>query len=113
LGRGPNEQEKTAKIAYSLFAHEFLIESRKGSYALQAARWLEGAHSVKCERDKVSKFVTDETNRERVNRKGETVIVKVPARQVYQCLNPECGYRFSTTTGTLFNDTHLLLKKWL
>lgn len=67
---------------------------------------------MKCGGDKLSKFVTNETSRERVNRKGQKVTVKVPARSLYECLNPECGYQFSATTCTLFNDTHLPLTKW-
>jgi hypothetical protein len=79
---------------------------------LEAARWPEGVRCLKCAGDKVSKFTTNETSRERTNRKGQIVISKVPARQLYQCLNAACGYQFSATTGTLFNDTHLPLTKW-
>ncbi len=79
---------------------------------LESARWPEGVRCLKCDGDQISKFVTNETTRERVNRKGETVTVKVPARHLYQCLNAACSYQFSTTTGTLFNDTHLPLTKW-
>jgi hypothetical protein len=76
---------------------------------LEAARWPEGVRCMKCDSDKITKFITNETSRERVNRKGETVTVKVPARHLYQC---ECGHQFSATTGILFNDTHLPLTKW-
>src|SRR5262245_41248718 len=79
---------------------------------LEAARWPEGVRCLKCGGDKVSKFTTNETTRERVNRKGKTIVVRVPARRLYECLNPACGYQFSATTGTLFNDTHLPLTKW-
>src|SRR2546421_12380330 len=30
--------------------------------------------------------------------------------RIYQCL--ACGKQFSTTSGTIFNDTHLPLTKW-
>ena len=79
---------------------------------LEAARWPEGVRCLKCDGEKVSKFTTNETSRERLNRKGQIVVSKVPARHLYECLSPECGYQFSATTGTLFNDTHLPLTKW-
>ena len=32
--------------------------------------------------------------------------------RIYQCLEKECRKQFSTTSGTIFNDTHLGLEKW-
>ena len=33
------------------------------------------------------------------------------SRGQYDCLT--CGYQFSVTSGTIFHDTHLPLRKWL
>src|ERR1700680_2718344 len=79
---------------------------------LEAMRWPEGVRCLVCGVDKISKFVTNETTRERKNRKGETKVVKVPARHLYTCLEPTCGFQFSPTAGTIFHDTHLPLSTW-
>jgi hypothetical protein len=104
---------KNHRIGKSLIEiqQSFGTEEKCQAY-LEAARWPEGVRCLKCDGNKVSKFVTNETSRERVNRKGQTVTVRVPARTLYQCLNAECAYQFSATTGTLFNDSHLPLSKW-
>jgi ISXO2 transposase-like protein/transposase-like zinc ribbon protein len=104
---------KNHRIGKSLIEiqQSFGTEEKCQAY-LEAARWPEGVRCLKCDSNKISKFVTNETSRERVNRKGKTVTVRVPARTLYQCLNAECVYQFSATTGTLFNDSHLPLSKW-
>jgi hypothetical protein len=79
---------------------------------LEAMRWPEGVRCLVCGCDKISKFVTNETTRERKNRKGEVREVRVPARHLYTCLEPTCGFQFSPTAGTIFHDTHLPLEKW-
>jgi transposase-like protein len=61
--------------------------------------------------ERISKFTTKETTRKRFSKKKQKVVtVKVPSRRLYECL--ECGYQFSTTTGTVFHDSHLSLAKW-
>jgi len=70
-------------------------------------RWPEGVFCLKCGSDKVSKFKTDETERERKNRKGEVKIQRIPARRLFQCNNEGCRHPFSATAGTTFADTHL------
>jgi ISXO2-like transposase domain/Transposase zinc-ribbon domain len=79
---------------------------------LEKMRWPQGVRCLVCGGDKISKFVTNETTRERTNRKGETKEVRVPARHLYTCLEPSCGFQFSPTAGTIFHDTHLPLEKW-
>jgi transposase-like protein len=79
---------------------------------LEAMRWPEGVFCLKCGSDKVSKFVTNETTRERKNRKGEIREVTVPARRLFQCNNEGCRFQFSATAGTIFADTHLPLATW-
>src|ERR1700691_3572520 len=78
---------------------------------LEAMRWPDGVRCLVCGGDKISKFVTNETTRERKNRKGVTKEVRVPARHLYTCLEPTCGFQFSPTAGTIFHDTHLPLEK--
>jgi hypothetical protein len=79
---------------------------------LDKKRWPEGVRCLKCDGDKVSKFVTKEGTRKRMSKRKGEVTVTVPARHLYQCLNSECGHQFTATTGTLFNDTHLPIQKW-
>jgi hypothetical protein len=100
---------KTHRIGKSLIEIQksFGTDEQCQAY-LESARWPEGVRCLKCNGDKVSKFTSK--GRERINRKGETV--RSPDRHLYQCLDPECGHQFTTTTGTLFNDSHLPLSKW-
>lgn len=57
------------------------------------------------------KFTTNETERKRFSKRQQQVVtVKVPSRQLYECKS--CGYQFCATTGTVFHDSHLPLKKW-
>jgi transposase-like protein len=79
---------------------------------LQAFRWPDGVECLKCGSKRVSKFQTNETQREITNKKGETREVKVPARILFQCNQPGCRHQFSATTGTIFADTHLPLTTW-
>jgi len=79
---------------------------------LEAMRWPDGLCCLRCGSDKVARIVTNETTRERTNRKGETKEVRVPARRLYQCNNEGCRYQYSATTGTIFDKSHLPLAKW-
>ena len=67
-------------------AHEHLVR----------ARWPKGIRCVACDSDRIS----------RVTSKGKTGKV----RRVLECL--ECGFQFTATSGTLFHDSHLPLRKW-
>jgi hypothetical protein len=79
---------------------------------LEAMRWPHGVRCLVCGCHKVSKFVTNETTRERKDRKGVVKTVRVPARHLYTCLEQTCGFQFSPTAGTILHDTHLPLEKW-
>jgi len=99
---------KTHRIGPSLIetARIFATEEACHEY-LQVARWPEGVRCLKCDHDNTSKFRIP--GKTRLNKKG---IVKTgPDRFMYQCL--KCRYQFSTTTGTIFSDTHLPLSKWM
>jgi len=67
-------------------AHEALIK----------ARWPKGVRCVACDSDRIS----------RVRSLGKTGKV----RRILECLS--CGYQFTATSGTLFHDSHLPLRKW-
>jgi transposase-like protein len=92
-------------------AKQFGTEEQCLAY-LEALRWPEGVRCLSCGSDKVAKIVTNETTRERKNRKGEIKEVRVPARRLYQCNNEGCRYQYSATTGTIFDKSHLPLAKW-
>jgi transposase-like protein len=90
---------------------QFGTEEKCFAY-VAAARWPEGVRCLKCGSDKVAPFKTNETTRERKNKKGEVREVRVPARYLYQCNAEGCRHQFSATAGTIFTDTHLPLSTW-
>lgn len=107
---------KTHRIGKSLIeiTQQFGTDEQCQAY-LEAARWPDGVRCLKCGSDKVSKFTTEESTRKKkyISKvTGQEKEYKIPARTLYECLNPECGHQFSVTTGTLFNDSHLPLSKW-
>jgi DNA-directed RNA polymerase subunit RPC12/RpoP len=78
---------------------------------IESMRWPDGVVCLECEGKRVTKYQKQAGSRNRVNAKtGETEVKPVPARILYVCL--DCGFQFSATTGTIFNDTHLDLEKW-
>jgi transposase-like protein len=66
---------------------------------LEGLRWPDGVRCLKCEGEKLS----------RIERKTRS---KNKRTRLFQCLNPECKYQFTPTTGTIFADSHLPLTKW-
>jgi len=56
---------------------------------LEELRWPEGVKCLRCESQSISRIKT---------------------RKQFDC--NACRYRFSVTTGTIFNDSHLALPKW-
>src|ERR1019366_6051673 len=80
---------------------------------LEAARWPEGVRCLLCGTDKVSKFVTNETEREITDDQGSVGKThRVPARHLYQCNEGTCRFQFSATSGTIFDKSHLPLPVW-
>src|SRR5690242_18777932 len=65
---------------------------------LEQLRWPNGVACPNCGNRKISRFQA----------KGKSGKV----RQICQCLNRDCKYQFSATTGTIFHDSHLALSKW-
>jgi transposase-like protein len=80
---------------------------------LEQMRWPNGVRCIECNGEKLSRFSTKQGTRKRYSkRQKKVVIVRVPARHLFQCLNPKCQYQFAATTGTIFHDSHLPLVKW-
>jgi len=69
---------------------------------------------IACQGDAISKYTVAEGARQGLNAKTMLMETKVvPARHLYQCHNPACKHQFTATAGTIFNDTHLPLQKWM
>jgi hypothetical protein len=80
---------------------------------LEVARWGDTVTCLKCGSARVSKFKSNETERERFSKRTvEIRVVKVPARLLYECNQKGCRHQFTATTGTIFADTHLPLTTW-
>ncbi len=79
---------------------------------LKAARWGDGPVTcLKCGKNNVSEFITNETTRERFSKRLNKIVeVRVPSRHLFQC--KDCKCQFSATTGTIFDSTHIPLTKW-
>jgi transposase-like protein len=76
-------------------AQAFPTEEHALAYWMKT-RWPKGVRCLACDHDKCYLIET----------KGKT---KKPAR-LFECA--ECNLHFSATTGTLFHDSHLPLRKW-
>jgi transposase-like protein len=63
---------------------------------LEKRRWPKYATCPKCQCARLGKY-------ESMGKTGKT-------RKVFECL--DCGYQFTVTTGTIFHDSHLDLRKW-
>ena len=108
---------KTTRVGKSLISIQQELGTEEQCLAfLEALRWPDGVRCLQCDSNKVSKYTTKKSVRKAAyvsKRTGEVKDHVIPARQLYQCLNPECGYQFTATTGTIFNDSHLPLQKWM
>lgn len=81
---------------------------------LETLRWPEGVRCPRCESDRIKRYEVAESFRRVTNATtGEAEEKKVPARKLYQCMDMKCGYQFSAMAGTIFNDSHLPLQKWM
>ena len=65
---------------------------------LEKMRWPRGVCCPACGNRRIS----------HIHAKGKTG----KSRHLYQCLQKSCRYQFSATTGTIFHDSHLPLRKW-
>ncbi len=67
---------------------------------LETMRWPDGIRCPLCGGSEISKIT-----RKKLSKNKRT--------RIYQCLEPTCQQQFSATSGTIFNDSHLPLVKWL
>ena len=106
---------KTTRVGKSLIAVRNELGTKEQCLAfLEALRWPDGVRCIKCGGERVCKYTKNEGTRKRINAKtGIEEIKTVPARQLYQCLDQKCSFQFSATEGTIFNDSHLPLEKWM
>jgi transposase-like protein len=69
---------------------------------LESQRWPDGVvRCVTCGNDRISR-ITRKTSATTKNKKA----------QIYQCLEKTCKQQFSSTSGTVFNDTRLPILTW-
>jgi transposase-like protein len=66
---------------------------------LEKMRWPTGLACLKCGSIKVARLKLKSKRSK-------------PNRRVYQCLEQPCRHQFTATTGTIFHDSHLPLRKW-
>lgn len=69
---------------------------------LEQMRWRDGIRCTICG----SKLIS------RITRKNAGKSQKNKRTRLYQCLEETCGVQFSTTSGTIFHDSHLPLSTW-
>jgi len=70
---------------------------------LEHMRWPDGVKCLACESLRITQLVS----KGKLNKKTGK---RSPDRELYQC--NDCRFQFTTTTGTVFHDTHLPLSKW-
>jgi hypothetical protein len=78
---------------------QFATEEKCLEY-IEKMRWPHGVGCIHCGVMNVSKITRETVG---ANKRGT----------IYQCLEKGCGKQFSATSGTIFNDTHLPLTKWM
>ena len=66
---------------------------------LETMRWPSSVACVSCGSVKVSRIIREKASKNRRTR-------------IYQCLEKGCKHQFTSTSGTIFHDTHLPLRKW-
>src|SRR4030088_3148003 len=100
---------KTHRIGKSVIEVVKVFGSEETCHAyLEAARWPNGVKCLQCGSGKISKYTAK--GKVRIDKKGKEK--QGPDRYLYQCMEQTCKFQFTTTVGTLFNDTHLPLSKW-
>src|ERR1700719_2666914 len=106
---------KTHRVGPSIIqtAKDFASEEQCHDY-LEAKRWPGGVRCLQCGGAAISKYIVKGKTRTNLDKKtGESITKTGPDRFMYQCLEKTCKYQFSTTTGTIFSDTHLPLRTWM
>ncbi len=89
-GRRPRQYKPATKYETNLMSLiEHFHSDEKCREFLEGLRWPDGPVCPQCGHDKATKLQT---------------------RELFECAS--CGYQFSVIVGTMFQDTHLPLRKW-
>jgi Transposase zinc-ribbon domain len=103
---------KTTRVGKSLIQLQQELGTEEQCLAfLEALRWPDGVRCLTCDGDRVNKYVA--VGREKRNANGDLTGERGPDRTIYQCLDKGCFAQFTATSGTIFNDSHLPLQKWV
>ena len=103
---------KTTRVGKSLIQLRQELGTEEQCLAfLEALRWPDGVRCLTCGGDRVNKYVA--VGREKRNANGDLTGERGPDRTIYQCLDKGCFAQFTATSGTIFNDSHLPLQKWV
>ena len=70
---------------------------------LEHMRWPKGVKCLSCESLRITRVIS----KGKLNKKTGK---RSPDRELFQC--NDCRFQFTTTTGTIYHDTHLPLHKW-
>lgn len=86
-------------MTLAMVAEHFNTDDRAREY-LEAIRWPKGPVCPHCKNDKQDRIWSIKENKAKKIRSG-----------LRQCV--ECGQQFTVTVGTIFEDSHIPLRKWL
>lgn len=101
---------KTTRTGESLIAVQEELGTEEQCIAfLEALRWPDGVVCLHCNGTRIGKYVA--VGREKRDKDGKLTGERGPYRHIYQCL--DCKGQFTAESGTIFNDSHLPLKKWM
>jgi transposase-like protein len=70
---------------------------------LEHMRWPKGVKCISCDSVRIARITTKGKLNKKTGKVG-------PDRKLFQC--NDCRFQFTTTTGTVYHDTHLPLHKW-
>ena len=101
---------KTTRVGKSLIEiNQELGTEEQCLTFLENLRWPEGVRCLHCHNDRVAKYVG--VGREKRDKLGALTGERGPDRHIYHC--QECQEQFTAKCGTIFNDSHLPLQKWM
>lgn len=103
---------KTTRVGKSLIDIQAELGTEEQCLAfLEALRWPDGVRCTTCGGDHIGKYVA--VGREKRDVNGNLTGERGPDRTIYQCLDKSCFAQFTAMCGTIFNDSHLPLQKWM
>ena len=101
---------KTTRVGKSLIAIKQELGTEEQCLAfLENLRWPDGVRCLFCNSPRISKYIS--LGREKRDEMGALTGKRGPDRHIYHCA--ECKEQFTAMCGTIFNDSHLPLQKWM